>query len=180
MSDIYDKLKADFTPDAFSEDKSRGFALTSIKAQYVVERLNDVFGVDGWSATYDFSRPDGKEVLSICTLNVIIGDKQVSRVAVGASQAKKQLGDTYKSAMTDSLGKAASHFGVGNDVFKGLVNPDGSKKGSKPKTKATTKASSFPASTGKIEKAPETQSSFNPANVKAAESKTPAKSNPFA
>ena len=41
-----DLLKLDFPPEALSEDNSRGFKLTSIKAAFVVERLNDVFGIE--------------------------------------------------------------------------------------------------------------------------------------
>jgi len=36
-------LKAPFPPEALSKDTSRGFELTSIKAAYVIERLNEVF-----------------------------------------------------------------------------------------------------------------------------------------
>ena len=38
-------LLADFPAEALSKDTSRGFELTSIKAMYVIERLNDVFGI---------------------------------------------------------------------------------------------------------------------------------------
>ncbi len=43
-------LKAPFPSEALSSDTSRGFELTSIKAAYVIERLNDVFGPcgQGW------------------------------------------------------------------------------------------------------------------------------------
>ena len=43
-------LKAPFPQAALSSDTSRGFALTSIKAAFVIERLNDVFGPcgSGW------------------------------------------------------------------------------------------------------------------------------------
>jgi hypothetical protein len=40
-------LKAPFPPEALSSDTSRGFELTSIKAAYVIERLNEVFGPIG-------------------------------------------------------------------------------------------------------------------------------------
>lgn len=40
-------LKSPFPPEALSADTSRGFELTSIKAAYVIERLNDVFGLCG-------------------------------------------------------------------------------------------------------------------------------------
>ena len=40
-------LRAPFPAEALSADTSRGFELTSIKAAYVVERLNEVFGLCG-------------------------------------------------------------------------------------------------------------------------------------
>jgi len=40
-------LKAPFPDEALSPDTSRGFELTSIKAAYVMERLNEVFGLCG-------------------------------------------------------------------------------------------------------------------------------------
>jgi hypothetical protein len=40
-------LRAPFPEEALKPDTSRGFELTSIKAAYVIERLNDVFGPCG-------------------------------------------------------------------------------------------------------------------------------------
>ena len=40
-------IKAPFPPEALSSDTSRGFELTSIKAAFVIERLNEVFGPCG-------------------------------------------------------------------------------------------------------------------------------------
>jgi len=40
-------LRAPFPPESLKPDMSRGFELTSIKAAYVIERLNDVFGPCG-------------------------------------------------------------------------------------------------------------------------------------
>jgi hypothetical protein len=40
-------LRASFPAEALSADTSRGFELTSIKAAFVVERLNEVFGPCG-------------------------------------------------------------------------------------------------------------------------------------
>ena len=45
-------LKAPFPAEALSADTSRGFELTSIKAAYVVERLNEVFGLCGTGWRY--------------------------------------------------------------------------------------------------------------------------------
>ena len=40
-------LRSPFPAEALSSDRSRGFELTSIKAAFVIERLNDVFGPCG-------------------------------------------------------------------------------------------------------------------------------------
>ena len=45
--DQIEALRAPFPAEALSADTSRGFELTSIKAAYVIERLNDVFGPCG-------------------------------------------------------------------------------------------------------------------------------------
>ena len=48
-------LKAPFPEAALSADTSRGFELTSIKAAYVIERLNEVFGLCGFGWRYTHS-----------------------------------------------------------------------------------------------------------------------------
>jgi hypothetical protein len=40
-------IQVPFPPEALSADTSRGFELTSIKAAFVIERLNEVFGLCG-------------------------------------------------------------------------------------------------------------------------------------
>lgn len=131
VEEVYKKLKADFPKEAYSVDNTRGFNLTSIKAQYVVERLNDVLGLDGWSVDGAFEKDDNG-VAFMGSLNVKIGDKEVTRpgVGYGAYQKDKEgklkkasIGDAFKSAMTDMISKTASHIGVGNEVFKGNVDP---------------------------------------------------------
>jgi len=128
MSDLYKKLTADFQPEAMSKDMSRGFELTSIKAQYVVERLNEVFGVEGWKADYVvqlLDKEQGCVVKCVLIANINDGEKVIQRSAFGGSEIKKNIGDTIKSAMTDALSKTASHIGIGNEVFKGKVKVGG-------------------------------------------------------
>jgi hypothetical protein len=48
-------LRSPFPPEALSADTSRGFELTSIKAAYVIERLNEVFGLCGTGWRYAHS-----------------------------------------------------------------------------------------------------------------------------
>ena len=131
----YRELLKPFPAEAYSVDSSRGFNLTSIKAQYVVERLNEVMGVDGWELVGNFEK-EGTGVLFIGKLVLNDGFSGHSQLAVGYSDTKKNIGDAYKGAMTDALSKAASKFGLGNEVFKGNVAPPVKGSASKPKLKS--------------------------------------------
>ena len=129
QKELYDKLTAPFPQEAITADKSRGFVLTSIKAQYVIERLNDVFGTDGWEAKPQVLFND-KE--SGCGVHVTLtarykGLAPIARHVISGSKAKPDPGDLLKSAMTDAICKAASHLGIGNDVYKGKIKPPASK-----------------------------------------------------
>jgi hypothetical protein len=119
-----EKLKEDFPPEALSKDNSRGFGLTSIKAAYVIERLNDVFGIDGWSYEYTpfETTPEG-EVLTEVTL-IIYTENIPCRIknVGGHMMVKNRVADARKSAITDGLTKCASFLGIGHKVFKGLYN----------------------------------------------------------
>ncbi len=144
----FDKATVDalkhFTGEALSIDSSRGFALTSIKAQYVVERLNQVFGLTGWSHTGEYRQtgPEDKPtgVVFLGKLTVQNGVTGAIREAVGFSELKRNIGDAYKGAKTDSLSKCASQLGIGNDVYKGKVAVPGKTKApAARKTTSTTK-----------------------------------------
>lgn len=98
--------------------------LTSIDAQWVIERLNEVFGFDGWNTEYEVISGNIEQVVIKCRLT---GDGWHRESFGGATNKKRKtgdwnmgLGDLYKSAMTSSLSKAASHIGVGNDIYKGI------------------------------------------------------------
>ena len=145
MNKAYELLKADFPAEAYSVDKSRGFALTSLKAQYLVERLNDVLGIHGWEIRGKFEPTENGGMTYIGELLVKFNGEVIHRVeAIGFSDKKKNIGDIFKSARTDALSKASSYLGVGNDMFKGKIEPSSGKKtggSSKPNT-TTTKDSS--------------------------------------
>lgn len=126
LKDYYKELSMPFPPEAMTSDTSRGFSLTSIKAQYVRERLNEVMGADGWSSNSEVVRIDEDGSVAVkYSLTMHFPQRSVTRTSFGGAKKKTKgqtHGDTYKSAETDALSKAASNFGVGNDVFKGLVD----------------------------------------------------------
>jgi len=155
LEHIFEELAKEFPPEALSVDDSRGFPLTSIKAQYVVERLNDVLTPLGWSIDggYEHDVPGNSDKGTAASGGVMffgyltidlnpLGHQVVHKLkAMGYAPNKKNKGDMVKSAMTDALTKAASRLGVGNSVFKGLVTPPVKNGGPKSFTKPASKAS---------------------------------------
>lgn len=144
LTEIYEELKKDFPKEAYMVDRSRGFDLTSVKAQYIVERLNEVLTVAGWELQGGFDFEHAKEsggVVYNGYLNVDFSkcggpDVQHKIHAIGFSSQEKNTGDMLKKARTDALSKAASYLGVANEVFKGNVAGDGTaKKAAKPEMK---------------------------------------------
>lgn len=133
--EIFEKLKVPFELSAYSVDSSRGFDLASLKAQYIPDRLNEVLGLTNWEFTGNFENVvDGEKTTGVLyhgILTIQIGDKVKSVRSVGYSAKKKNEGDSRKGAMTDALSKAASHVGVADEAFKGLVNPADIKKSNK-------------------------------------------------
>lgn len=165
---IYQQLSEAFPAEALSADTSRGFALTSIKAQYVVERLNNVFGIGGWRLTGNYEATkdaSGNEtgVLFHGELVVRLGSKTHAVATVGYSDSKKNKGDQYKGAKTDALSKAASYLGVGNEVFKGLVDPMNLQAGTEARANGSAESKGKSASFGKaLNKKTDTTTKFNP------------------
>lgn len=114
-------LLKEFPRESLSQYPSYdGFKLTSVKAQYIVERMNEVWGYGQWQY----------EILS----TEIIQDEAVSKVKLippvgkpftqyGGGRIKNKNGyhiaDGYKASVTDALTKCASYYGIANEVFKG-------------------------------------------------------------
>lgn len=92
--------------------------LSSIKAIYVVERLNQVFGVGGWEITNQFVEKEGKWVVVKSTFEAKEYGVVVRDIFGGNDNV--DLGDAYKGACTDALTKIGSYLGIGMDVYKGI------------------------------------------------------------
>lgn len=132
-----EKLKAPLPDEAISQHPTKTF-LSSIKAIYVTERLNDVFGVGAWRTKVEFvaekDADDGKKVgkMIVVKLTFEIPEYGVYYEAYGGND-NGDMGDAYKGAMTDALTKIGSFLEIGIDVFKGKVTSKPTKI-SKPKS----------------------------------------------
>jgi hypothetical protein len=114
-ADMMEKLKVPLPAEAVSPNPERP-GLSVIKVIYVVERLNDVFGLNGWRVTNHVVE-NGKMVVVRATLTV--PEYGITVEQYGGND-NPDRGDAYKGACTDALSKCASYLGVAMDVYKGL------------------------------------------------------------
>ena len=114
-SDLLEKLQAPLPPQAVSPNTDRP-GLSTIKVIYVVERLNEVFGLNGWHMANEVVEK-GAMVVVKSTLTI---DDYGIRIEQYGGNANSDRGDAYKGACTDALSKCASYIGIGMDVYKGL------------------------------------------------------------
>jgi len=92
--------------------------LSTIKAIYMFERLNEVFGVGGFTLSGEFIERVDKMVVIKGTLTIPEYDMTFSNFG---GNDNKDLGDAYKGALTDAFTKiAGQHLEVGMYVFKGM------------------------------------------------------------
>lgn len=102
--------------------------LSSIKVIYIVERLNEVFGVGGWFVRNRFEVREGKMV--VCHSVFTAPEYGIEHESYGGND-NTDLGDAYKGACTDALSKIASYLYIGMDVYKGLTDKEDGKKADK-------------------------------------------------
>ena len=115
--DLKKKLREPLPAEAISPNPLKP-GLSAIKVIYVVERLNDVFGLNGW-------RVDN-EVVETGRMVVVRATLAIPKYGIAIEQFggndNPDRGDAYKGACTDALSKCASYLGIGMEVYKGLAD----------------------------------------------------------
>jgi len=121
------ELSAPLPSEAVSQHPTKTY-LSSIKAIYVTERLNDVFGIGKWQTKVE-KIADGDKGMVVVKLTFLVPDYQISYECYGGNDnggydsKNFDLGDAYKGATTDAITKVCSFLGIGIEVFKGNKNP---------------------------------------------------------
>lgn len=123
--EMRDKLKAPLPVEAISKHPSKTY-LSSIKAIYVEERLNDVFGVGAWttkvekidSAASVTDKNGNTPTMVVVKCTFEIPEFGVYHECYGGND-NADLGDAYKGATTDAISKIGSYLEIGMDVYKG-------------------------------------------------------------
>ena len=127
MTTQQERLSAKFDDSVHRSMLKGGTRLTYIPVAAVIQRLNEVLGVDAWSlkivSVYrDATDPDFIVAHVTLTAEFEVAHKRqvVTRDAVGGQRIKRtrdggiiDLGDEMKGAVSDALKKAAQSLGVG-------------------------------------------------------------------
>jgi hypothetical protein len=113
--DIYKALKKPFPEKAISwrvgatnPTKDKGIALAYIDARDVMERLDEVFGMN-WQCKYTHA-----ETKTICEISILVDGVWVSR-SNGAGDSDIEA---EKGAISDAFKRAAVMFGVGRYLYE--------------------------------------------------------------
>lgn len=116
-ADLIKKLREPLPKEAVKPHPTKTY-LSTIKAIYVVERFNDVFGLGGWNVSNEVVETSEKFVVVRSTFSAPEYGIVVKDIYGGNDNPDR--GDAYKGACTDALTKIGSYLYVGMDVFKGL------------------------------------------------------------
>lgn len=121
---IREQLNAPLPNEAVTQHPTKSY-LSSIKAIYVIERLNSVFGIGKWNYTQKVIEKlaNGTVVVEVDLFVPAYGIHLTSfggNDNGGAESKNFDLGDAYKGAVTDAITKICSMLEIGIDVFKGL------------------------------------------------------------
>lgn len=117
-------LRKPLPPAAVKQHPTKAY-LSTIKAIYVTERLNDVFGVGAWriytkmiSSTVGETARGGKEFTSVMKTVLTIPEYGIYYECIAGSSNTDE-GDATKGGTTDAITKIGSYLGIGHAVFKG-------------------------------------------------------------
>ena len=116
-------LKSPLAQEAITQHPTKTY-LSSIKAIYVTERLNDVFGVGAWQIKTNHITTAEKGMV-VVKVEFSVPDYGIYYESFGGNDNGGEnsknfdLGDAYKGATTDAITKIGSYLGIGIDVFKG-------------------------------------------------------------
>jgi len=119
-----EKLSSPLPKEAITQHPTKTY-LSSIKAVYVTERFNEVFGVGKWTikvqpehANFETGMIVVKVIFEVPELGIYY-ESYGGNDNGGVNNKNFDLGDAYKGASTDAITKIGSYLGVGIDVFKG-------------------------------------------------------------
>lgn len=93
---------------------NRALTVAYVDARCVMDRLDDVCGVDGWQDRYTVL-PNNSVM---CSLSIKADGVWIERADCGSQSDQPDEGDRLKSAFSDALKRAAVKFGIGRYLYR--------------------------------------------------------------
>lgn len=125
--EMRNKLRLALPEKACKKHPTKSF-LTSINPMYVIERLNDVFGVGSWHVKNEVILSDINQGSIVVKVTLEIPEYNIYLEQFGGNdnggKDKKgfDLGDCFKGACTDGLTKLASYLEIGISIYQNQGN----------------------------------------------------------
>lgn len=118
--DMRQQLRKHLPPEAVKPHPTKTY-LSTIRDIYVIERLNEVFGVGSWKLKVEHITTQGKMV--VVKVLFTIPEYNIEYECYGGND-NSDLGDAYKGATTDALTKICSWLGIANEVWKNKTSQE--------------------------------------------------------
>lgn len=109
LQEPFEDTEIEFRVGATNSDKTKGMALAYVQARAIQNRLDNLFGVDGWSVSY-------REITAgfICSLSIKINDKWVTK----EDGAPATEFESVKGGISNAFKRTASSgFGIGRYLY---------------------------------------------------------------
>lgn len=110
----FDPSEVFWKPQTVSKAGNQALAAAYIDARVVMDRLDEVMGIDGWHDEYT-PLPEGG---AICRLSLRINGEWITKEDVGGESKQPDEGDREKSAFSNSLKRAAVKWGIGRYLYR--------------------------------------------------------------
>jgi hypothetical protein len=129
---IYENLSKKLPNEAIQRSEGsktgKGYDTTGYGYQYVVNRLNETVGVEGWNYEYkEINKTEGVSKSGTPRIGITV---EIKLTVMGAT--KPMIGghisnnytDALKGAITNGLKKAAGMFGIGKEAYEKTIDED--------------------------------------------------------
>ncbi len=128
LVEAVEKLPENAVERTKKETTRKGYDTTGYQYQYLVNVLNEIIGVNGWSFTYTIAKEDegtrqsGQKYWEV-TIDMEVTILDAKRMCAGG-HISSTYADAKKGAITNALKKTLALFGIGKKAYEGTIDED--------------------------------------------------------
>jgi hypothetical protein len=108
LQEAFDPGRISWRVGPTNRDKTKGMALAYIDARDVMQRLDDVCGIEGWQCDYPHAGTK-----TVCRIGLKFGDEWIWK-SDGAGDSEMEA---EKGALSDSFKRSAVRWGIGRYLY---------------------------------------------------------------